>query len=66
MTNKSTLSPHQHQDLFNAHLSGIDLNQRLDSLYDELDRYVLITDYDSDLDDLTREIAELRYALSPQ
>jgi hypothetical protein len=36
---------------------------RIDHLYDELDRYAVDTDYDSTLDDLTREIAELRHTL---
>lgn len=36
---------------------------RIDHLYDELDRYAVDTDYDSHLDDLNREIAELRHTL---
>ncbi|MGL6076744.1 MAG: hypothetical protein ACRC8S_21530 [Fimbriiglobus sp.] len=47
----------------NTHFTSADLDTHLDSLYDELDRYAVITDYDSDLDDLTREIAELRHTL---
>lgn len=50
----------------NTLISSADLSARLDSLYDELDRYAVITDYDPDVDDLTREIAELRHALHQQ
>jgi hypothetical protein len=50
----------------NTHFTSDDLNHRLDTLYADLDRYAVITDYDPDLDDLTREIAELRHALSQQ
>lgn len=46
-----------------ALFTSTDLSAHLDHLYDELDRYAVITDYDPDLDDLTREIAELRHAL---
>ncbi|VTS07978.1 hypothetical protein [Tuwongella immobilis] len=46
----------------NTQFTTEDLHSRLNSLYDELDRYAILTDYDPDLDDLTREIAELRYA----
>jgi hypothetical protein len=49
-----------------AHISTSDLSARLDRLYDDLDRYAVITDYDPDVDDLTREIAELRHALRQQ
>lgn len=50
----------------NSHLTFDDLSARLDYLYDELDRYAVLTDYDPDLDDLTREIAELRHAVRQQ
>ena len=50
----------------NTYLTSDELSRRLDSLYADLDRYAVITDYDPDLDDLTREIAELRHALQNQ
>jgi hypothetical protein len=50
----------------NTLIASANLSARLDSLYDELDRYAVITDYDPDVDDLTREIAELRHALHQQ
>jgi hypothetical protein len=50
----------------NTHFNSADLGTRLDSLYDELDRYAVITDYDPNHDDLTREIAELRHSLLSQ
>jgi hypothetical protein len=50
----------------NTHFTSDDLSHRLDRLYDDLDRYAVITDYDPDVDDLTREIAELRHAIRQQ
>lgn len=39
------------------------VSARMSKLFDEFDRYVIDTEYDPVLDDLTREIAELRHAL---